>query len=79
MSTLTADKADDQIGVYQAAIDRGSTDLTLLSHPRTDSVISASNQATLRHECEVDKRRCCVGLEKNISLLPSKRCRKYVL
>ena len=48
MSTLTADKAYDQIGVYQAAIDHGSTDLKLLIHPRTDAVISASNQAALR-------------------------------
>jgi hypothetical protein len=32
MSALTADKAYDQIDVYQAAIDRGSTDLKLLIH-----------------------------------------------
>ena len=48
ISALTADKAYDQIDVYQAAIDRGSTDLKLLIHPRTDAVISASNQAALR-------------------------------
>ena len=48
MSTLTADKAYNQIGVYQAAIDHGSTDLQLLIHPQTDSVISASNQVALR-------------------------------
>jgi len=48
INALTADKAYDQIDVYQAAIDRGSTDLKLLIHPRTDAVISASNQAALR-------------------------------
>ena len=48
INALTADKAYDQIDVYQAAIDHGSTDLKLLVHPRTDAVISASNQATLR-------------------------------
>ena len=48
MSALTADKAYVQIDVYQAAIDHGSTDPELLIHPRTDAVISASNQAALR-------------------------------
>ena len=48
INALTADKAYDQIDVYQAAIDRGSTDLKLLIHPRTDAVISASDQAALR-------------------------------
>ena len=48
ISALTTDKAYDQIDVYQAAIDHGSTDLKLLIHPRTDAVISASNQAALR-------------------------------
>ena len=43
MSELTADKADDQIDVYQAVLDRGSIDLKLLIHPRTDAVISASS------------------------------------
>ena len=79
MSALTADKVYDQIGVYQAAIDRDSTDLKLLLHPRTDAVISASNQAALRRPCEVDKRRWCVGLDKDIRLLPSKRCRNIDL
>ena len=45
INALIADKAYDQIDVYQAAIDRGSTDLKLLIHPRTDAVTSASNQA----------------------------------
>ena len=46
ISALTGAKAYDQIGVYQAAIDRGSTDLKLLIHPRMDVVISASDQTT---------------------------------
>ena len=36
------------MGVYQAGLDRGSSELKLLIHPRTDAVISASNKATLR-------------------------------
>ena len=36
------------MGVYQAGLDRGSSELKLLIHPRTDVVISASNKAALR-------------------------------
>jgi hypothetical protein len=48
ISLQIGDKAYDQIGVYQAAIDRDSTDLKLLIHPQTDAVISASNHAALK-------------------------------
>jgi hypothetical protein len=49
ISALTADKVYDQVGEYQATIDRSSHDLKLLIHSRTDAVILASKYLTLTY------------------------------
>ena len=48
INTLTADEASVQFDVYQTVLDRGLTHLNLLIYPRTNNVISVSNQADLK-------------------------------
>ena len=76
IDSITADKGYEQTQVQQSAYDHLREGGNINIHPRKKAVISESEEAALRQRNQHIKtinEEGCVGLEKNIRLLPSER------